>query len=185
MGRAARRRKLRAQNGANGERAGAGPGPGLSNAYRAILGGLAFGTTLAVAVVIVGLVFLFQESGAGVPAQGAAHDPVEPSGPAQAAIEVEARHLGNLQVELAATVTMNDSRRELTQADVVAYTDMVEMPGGHTQGPIVLTEAPGQPGRYVAETEVPMVGDYEVHVEVRSPVQGDAHATVTVGTLAP
>lgn len=195
MGRAARRRKLqralqaerrprRPADRPDGERALLAP------AYRAALAAMGFGMTVALAIVVVGLVLLGGEESSEV---GAASQPAqessratEPSGesgsPAASPLDIaiEAEHRGNLELDILARVSIQGNA--LFKADVVAYTDMLQMPQAHAQGPLAMEEV--EPGIYTTRTAVPMVGDYEVRVEVRSPVTGEGRKVVPVAVVA-
>jgi hypothetical protein len=109
---------------------------------------------------------------------GAASGDGPPRGPV---VDVAVTNLGHFMVTIDASVTVND--QPLTQAELVAYTDMIEMPLAHTQGPLPMRERVGEPGRYVAETMVPMPGEYEVRVRLRSPVQSEQRQTLFVGVV--
>lgn len=146
---------------------------------------MAFGMTVAVAVVVLGLVFLVREGRLDGSTAAGASTSQEPEQHTPVGIDIGAKHLGSLEVEITAFVTLNESRRALTQAEVVAYTDMVQMPGAHSAGPLTMQEVPGQPGRYMTRTTVPMVGDYDVRVQVRSPVQGEARKGFLIAAGAP
>jgi hypothetical protein len=97
-----------------------------------------------------------------------------------ASIDVTAAHLGDLQVRIEARVSAPGSYDPITKGQVVAWTDMVAMPMAHRQGPIVMTEMSGRPGTYQAVTRVPMVGEYNVTVEVRRPMAARADKRVDV-----
>jgi hypothetical protein len=96
--------------------------------------------------------------------------------------DIDARHLGNFELEINATVDMSGTSAT-EQPDVVAYTDMMEMPLAHTRGPIPMREVPGRPGTYTTRTTVPMPGEYEVRVEMRKPLSGQERKVVSVGTI--
>jgi hypothetical protein len=68
---------------------------------------------------------------------------------------------------------------------VVAWTDMVAMPMSHRQGPIVMAEVAGRPGTYQAISKVPMVGEYNVTVEVRQPMAASADKRIQVQSVQP
>jgi YtkA-like len=102
-----------------------------------------------------------------------------PGGPV--AVDVTTTNRGHLTVAIDASVTVD--AEPLTQAEVVAYTDMTDMPLAHPQGPLPMREVAGEPGRYVAETMLPMPGGYEFRVEVLSPVQGEQRRTMFVGVV--
>jgi hypothetical protein len=116
---------------------------------------------------------MFGESRGAAVGDGALRDP--------AAVDVTVTNLGNLRVTIDASVTVGDET--LAEADVVAYTDMIEMPLAHTQGPLAMRERPDEPGRYVTETTVPMPGGYEFRVRVRSPVPTEQRRTLFVGVV--
>ena len=99
-----------------------------------------------------------------------------------AIIDVTARHLGNLQVQVEAQVSAPTSYDPITMAQVVAYTDMVAMPLSHRQGPIVMAEASGRKGLYQAVTTLPMPGEYDIAVEVKRPMAAVAHERLMVDT---
>jgi YtkA-like len=106
------------------------------------------------------------------------------NGAAAAAIDVTATHLGNLQVLIQVTVSAPKTYDPITMADVSATTDMIDMPMSHTSGPIVLNETPGQPGTYQAVTTVPMIGKYDITVDVRKPMTAQAHKRITITSVA-
>jgi hypothetical protein len=159
-----------------------------------------YGSAIAVLVVSAGVVALLTEgitSGTDLIANGEIPQEtgleVSPTSPASAAspaaaspadITIAAEHLGDQRVGIEAQVTMNEQRRPLAQAQLEAYLDMVEMPGAHTQGPLALQPA-GQPGVYTTVTTVPMLGDYEIRVEMHNPVRAEAEEVVSVGVIGP
>ena len=144
--------------------------------YIAALAAIAFGITLGLAVVVAGVV---RQSGRQE-AQPRTTNPAHRQQPAATAqIAIVARHRGNLKLDLRARVTLGG--QPLNQGRVVAWTDMQQMPLAHRQGPIPMTEMPGEAGLYRARTTVPMVGDYTVEVRAMSPVKGMQRATVHVG----
>jgi hypothetical protein len=96
-------------------------------------------------------------------------------------VDVRVTNLGHFTVTIDASVMVDD--QPLTKAEVVAYTDMTEMPLAHPQGPLPMRELVGEPGRYVAETMVPMPGEYEFRVRVRSPVQSEQRRNMFVGVV--
>lgn len=98
-------------------------------------------------------------------------------------VEVSARHLGNLQVLIEADVASKQSNAALIKADVVASTDMTEMPGSHFKSNIKLEGVDGRPGHYAAVTKVPMVGQYDVKVQSTSPLQGTGEQLIDIGTV--
>jgi len=102
-----------------------------------------------------------------------------------AAIDVTARHLGDLKVLIEAQITAPTTYDPITKARVVAYTDMVVMPQAHRQGPIQLAELSDRKGVYQGMTTVAMIGEYDVHVEVLQPMPAVAHERVAVGAVAP
>ncbi|MFI2709073.1 hypothetical protein ACH495_02930 [Micromonospora sp. NPDC018662] len=101
----------------------------------------------------------------------------------QAAIDVRAEHLGDLQIRIEAQVSAPGSYDPITKGQVVAYTDMVAMPMAHKQGPLVMAEVAGKPGVYQALGNVPMAGEYNVRVEVRQPMAATANQRLQVGTV--
>jgi hypothetical protein len=151
------------------------------------------GAGLSIALVIAAVAFLTGVgTGLGGAPQARAQAPAAPVAgqqapqpPAGASVQVRARHVGALKVRIEAEVGAASARTRggLQKAEVVAYTDMVEMPMSHRQGPIAMREVPGRPGIYQAESTVPMMGRYDVHVEVRSPLTGSAHETIDVATI--
>lgn len=169
------------------------PRPGrkrrLSRGYAILLLAMTYGSTIALLVVTVGFTSLvrsgaapegslaLQQAGAG---DGHDHGGGGDHGGSRPNIRIEARHLGNLVLDVKAEVTMNQDRDPLIQAEVVAFTDMVQMPNVHTQGPLPLQAAPGKPGLYETTTELSMPGDYEVRIVVQDPVQGEKTTTVPV-----
>lgn len=151
-----------------------------------------FGGGLSVALVIVVAAVLFGPGPASSPHghQGQADDTAvandrQDSTTPSASVDVDATHEGDLQVHIEARVSSLDSDAALLRAEVVAYTDMTSMPLAHREGPITLTEIPGRPGYYEATTQVPMVGEYDIHVETRAPLEGNGHQVITVGTVSP
>lgn len=175
-------------------------GSNIPTGYAVSLVAIWYGMTMAVLLIITGLVFLAVPGGTNAAAQAgqghASHDhsshdhstsnqtPADRRRDSPVEIAVTARHLGNLQVAITATVTMNGSDA-LTDAGPVAHTDMVQMPGAHTQGPLRMTAVPGRPGTYITRTAVPMPGDYDVRVAVHSPQHTTASTTLAVGTTEP
>lgn len=163
--------------------------PAVKAAYRrGLLTGFGAGLTAALAIVIAAVLFgpspefqAHDHQGQVDPA--AANDPADSATP-QANVDVKAKHLGNLRVHIEARISSAASDSALLRADAVAFTDMSAMPLAHRQGPITLTEVPGQPGYYEATTKVAMVGDYDIHVEARSPLSGTGHQVITVGTVS-
>lgn len=121
-----------------------------------------------------------QGTAAAGPLSSPAETKTDSPGP-RTTIDIDVRHLGNLKLEIKAAVTNERSR--LTRAKVVAYADMKEMPLAHLQGPLPMREARGRPGVYTARAGVPMVGDYEIRVEVRSPIRADETKLISVGVV--
>jgi hypothetical protein len=144
-----------------------------------------YGSAIAVLVVAAGVGALLTEglksdTAGSIAADGTQHEASLESSPAD--ISITAEHLGNQRVGIEARVTMNEQRRPLGQARVEAYLDMVQMPGAHAQGPLDLR--PGnQPGVYTTVTTVPMLGDYEIRVEMHDPVHAEAKKEVSVGVV--
>ena len=156
--------------------------------YRDVLAVMGFGMTIALSVVVFGLILLSQQVVLGTGVDEPDHDHEEALVDRQAQsspvnIEIDAKHLGSLEVQIEALVTMNEPKRGLTQAQVVAYTDMVEMPRAHPKGPLSMEPVPGQPGRYTVRSRQVMLGTYKVRVVVRQPVQGEASVVVPVGVV--
>lgn len=156
---------------------------------RGVVVGISAGLSLA--LVIIALAFL---TGVGTGIGGALHGAAgaaaaqaagPPPKPAGASVEVHARHVGALKVQIQAEVgaAQHQSRSALQQAEVVAYADMVQMPGSHRVGPITMRDVPGRPGLYQGEATVPMLGQYEVSVEVERPLTGSGRQTVEVTTI--
>jgi hypothetical protein len=152
--------------------------------------GVCVGTTFALVVGVVGFLVTRPTGAAPAVAVSAADgQPVADRGaggttgakeqPA-AAIDVTATHLGDLQVRIEARVSAPGSYDPITKAQVVAWTDMVAMPMAHRQGPLVMTEVSGRPGTYQAVTQVPMVGEYNVTVEVQQPMASRADKRIDV-----
>ncbi len=150
-----------------------------------------YGTTLAAVLAAAGLLLLPPNQPGGTAANvGHDHSSHSHGGAAQGVagsssptdIQVSARHLGNLRVAVTAAITQNGSDA-LTDARPTARTDMVQMPGAHTQGPLLMEAVPDRPGTYTVQTRVAMPGDYEVTVELHSPHHTTASTTVLVGTL--
>jgi hypothetical protein len=148
----------------------------VSRTYIAALAAIAFGITLGLAVVVAGVIGQSDRQEAAPRTSTPAH---RQQSAATAAIAIVARHRGNLKLDLRARVTLGG--QPVTQGRVEAWTDMQQMPLAHRQGPIPMTEVPGEGGLYRARTTVPMVGDYTVEVRATSPVKGLRRATVHVG----
>ncbi|MBM0226438.1 FixH family protein [Micromonospora sp. ATA51] len=87
-------------------------------------------------------------------------------------------------MRIEAKVSAPGSYDPITKGQVVAYTDMVAMPLAHKQGPIVMAEVSGQPGVYQALTNVPMVGEYNVVVEVKQPMASTANQRLKIDTVS-
>lgn len=178
----------------NGSANGHLPRPGkkrrLPRGSTAYLLAMTYGCVIALLVVTVGLTTLARDGtavgqqavqlqsaggGDGHGHGGGQEDVAKPN------IEIEAQHVGNLVVNIRAEVSMNDDKDPLVKAKVAAYTDMVQMPGAHRKGPLVLQPTPGVPGSYETTTTVQMPGDYRVRIVVSDPVQGEKSTTVPVG----
>lgn len=169
-----------------------GPAQGRPSPYRqGFLAGLCVGTTLAL---VVGVLAYVQARAGEATAATRGAGPVatanETTGKGvgdqpRAAIDVTAAHLGDLKVRIEATVSAPTSYDPITRAQVVAYTDMVAMPMAHRQGPIVMAEDGARPGVYQAVTTLPMVGEYDVMVEVRQPMAATAHERLQVDATKP
>jgi hypothetical protein len=146
---------------------------------------------MSVALLIGALAFVVTRApAAAAPADGAAAaaGPADPTRSAAAipaaAIDVDARHLGGLQVLIEAQVSAPTSYDPITKAQVVAFADMVSMPMSHRQGPIVLAEVGGKPGVYQGMAKVAMTGEYDIQVEVRQPMPSRAHRRITIDTVS-
>ncbi|MEV5326690.1 hypothetical protein AB0K67_21310 [Nonomuraea sp. NPDC052634] len=160
---------------------------GLTPFRQGLVIGGCVGMTLALSIGVIG--FLITRPTIPAPAAGGhaagAHPSHQTPGPAsgghpQAAIDITAEHVGNLQVRIMARVSAPGSYDPITRAEVVAYTDMVSMPMSHRQGPIVMTEVPGQRGTYQAVAQVAMVGEYNITVETRRPMASKADKRLEV-----
>nr|WP_157554409.1 hypothetical protein [Herbidospora sakaeratensis] len=175
----------------------AGPGgrrprksTGLSPFGHGLVLGVCVGMTSALIIGVVGFLVTWPTGAAPTVAAPAADGQPAADRGAQAAtgakeqpaasIDVTAAHLGELQVRIEARVSTPGSYNPITKGQVVAYTDMVSMPMAHRQGPIVMTEVSGQPGTYQAVTRVPMVGEYNVTVEIQQPMASRADKRVDV-----
>jgi len=162
----------------------------LPRGYSSTLLAMFSGLAIAVLVVAVGVTSLVTEGvktkeveagGAGVAAGATEHERGLAAPPA-ADISIAATHLGDLRVGIEARVTMNAEKRALQQAKVEAYLDMTDMPGAHKIGPLPLSPE-GEAGVYTTVATVPMVGDYEVRVELHEPVHAEATKEVSVGVV--
>ena len=98
-------------------------------------------------------------------------------------LDVDARHLGNHELEISAAI--KDAGEPVSGAAVQAFLDMVSMPLAHTQGPIPMEPVPGEPGAYATRAKVEMVGAYDVRVQVVSPTAADGNVQVDVGAGIP
>ncbi|MDZ5445316.1 FixH family protein [Micromonospora sp. 4G57] len=153
-----------------------------------LLLGICVGMTAALLVGVVGFLVTRPR---GVAPAAAETAPAERHGQGdqqkqpQAAISIDSEHLGDLQVRISAKVSSPTSYDPINKGQVVAYTDMVAMPMAHKSGPIVMAEAPGQPGVYQALTNVPMAGEYNIIVEVKQPMASTANQRLEVGTVQP
>ncbi|MEV1288533.1 hypothetical protein [Micromonospora sp. NPDC049679] len=161
--------------------------PHEGRSYRqGFLLGMSVGMSLALVLGVVA--FIVTRSGvASVPAPAAASAtgrPTEQNRQPQAAIDVTARHLGNLQVQIEAQVSSPGSYDPITMGQVAAYTDMVAMPMSHRQGPIMMAESGGRRGLYQAVTTLPMTGEYDIMIEVKQPMAARAHKRIKVDTVA-
>jgi hypothetical protein len=156
--------------------------PGVPSPFRqGLLLGICVGMTLALALGVVG--FLVTRPQAAPPAAAPTASQAAAAGNGkqpQASIDVAAEHLGELQIRIDARVSAPDSYSPITKGQVVAYTDMVAMPLSHRQGPIVMAEVAGSPGTYQAVSQVPMIGEYNVTVEVRQPMAAQADHRIDV-----
>jgi hypothetical protein len=172
-----------------GSRAAGRPGPPRRRGYRSgLVVGYGAGLTTAMVVAVLAALLSGPLPGQGHHQPvGANAEPAEtgsaPTGPA-AVIDVSAEHLGNLEVRVEAEVTSEDGDA-LMRADVVAYADMVEMPMSHRTEPAELVQMAGRPGVYGAVMRVAMVGDYEIAVQVSTPLPGEAREIIEVTTVQP
>lgn len=155
----------------------------LPRAYRAALAAIGFGIAVSLAALGVGLVLLARQETPAAQRLQAVDRPEDGTRSVPTRIELGARHLGGLELDVQALVTVDG--RELTRAEVVGFADMVQMPLAHRLQPFPLREEPGRPGLYSARTAVPMVGDWEVRVEVRRPVRAEERKVIAVATVQP
>jgi hypothetical protein len=148
-----------------------------------------YGSAISVLVIAVGVGALLTEGIKSGGAESAVADETQhrqgkPAG-SPADISLAAENLGNLRVRIDARVTMNAPKRPLGGARVEAFLDMIQMPGAHSQGPLYLRSG-DNPGVYSTVATVPMVGDYEVRVQMNDPglpVYGEAKKVVSVGVV--
>jgi hypothetical protein len=153
---------------------------GLSPFGHGLILGICVGMTFALVIGVVGFLATRPRGAApAVAAPAAARSTGARAQPA-ASIDVTAVHLGDLQVRIEARVSAPGSYDPITMGEVVAWTDMVAMPMSHRQGPVVMTEVSGRHGTYQAVTRVPMVGEYNVTVEVRQPMAARADKRIDV-----
>ena len=157
----------------------------LPRGYAGTLLAMFYGLAVAVLVVAAGVGVLVTDgikshTAKSIAAEGTKREPSTPASPAN--ISIAATHLGNLRVGIEARVTMNAEKRPLGQAKVEAYLDMTEMPGSHAKGPLELRPS-NQPGVYTTVTSVPMMGEYEIRVEMHDPVHAEAKKVVSVGVV--
>jgi hypothetical protein len=101
----------------------------------------------------------------------------------RASIDVAAEHLGDRQLRIDARVSAPGTDSPIAKGQVVVNTDMVAMPLSHRQGPIVMAEVAGSPGTYQAVSQVPMIGGYNVTVEVRQPMAAQADHRIDVRSV--
>lgn len=176
-------------------------GAGAVPFRQGFLSGMGIGMTISLVIVGVALFTgigarpIASVSGTGAATSGhEGHDlqnaPAKPATPTTidprtaANVKVSAKHLGNLQVLIEADVASKQSNAALIKADVVASTDMTEMPGSHYNSNIKLEDVDGRPGHYAAVTKVPMVGQYDIKVQSRSPLKGAADKLLDIGTVS-
>jgi hypothetical protein len=141
---------------------------------------------MTIAVAVSGVAFLTtRPEGRAVAAASATAHPASsrPTGSTAAVLDVKARHVGNLQVQIEVQAVSPGTYQPITMARMVAWTDMMAMPTSHRQGPITLMEVPGKRGTYSALTNVPMVGEYDVRIELQQPLPAEAHERVDVQTV--
>lgn len=188
MRRAARRRKLRKTGTGNGQ-APSGSGPSVAGLYKGVLIGMGFSITIALTVVVSGVVLLVR----GEVLEATDRDNVEQLGTAVAEnpdedspvhISMSVRHLGNLEIEVFAQIALGETNAPLTQANAVFYADMLEMPGRHTRGPITMQQMPNQPGCYTARDQLAMLGSYEIRVVLRQPGPAEERMVIPVGVVS-
>lgn len=158
----------------------------LTRGYTLLVLAMAYAATIALLVVSVGFTTLAR-TGTGIQRRPAARSAAGVTGQNQGGprpnIKIRARHLGNLVVNVKADVSLNKAHNALMKAKVALYTDMVQMPQMHAEGPIPMRESSKRHGLYEATTNVPMVGDYKLRVVVQDPVKGEATTTFSVGTV--
>jgi hypothetical protein len=156
----------------------------LPGVYAVVLGALSFGVTLGLAIVVIALVGLRPPANAASSAAAATKaDRSSTSGSAAATapnlkIAIQTRHTG-LRLHVRTRLTTKDGR-PVRKASISAFTDMLGMSFAHPLGPFQMLPQRGQPGVYAFETRVPMVGRYDVRVQVDAPVAGKAHKEVLV-----
>lgn len=161
----------------------------LSRGHSVFLLAMTYGSAVALLVVVVGFASLVKNGavpeGALGPQAGAAggHHHANNNGGPQPNIRIEARHVGNLVVDIKADLSLNKTRDAIMKAKAAVYLDMAQMPGAHAMGPLPLKPAQGKPGRYETMATVPMPGDYKLRVVVSDPVPGEKTTTVNVGTV--
>jgi plastocyanin len=146
---------------------------------------MAVSGAVALALMAWALVLLAQARPTESIAAGRQGQVAEEEGAASEAVRVRAaaRHLGNLEMEVTALLTMNQAERQLTGAEVVAYADMTDMPGRHTVGPVPLEPVTGEPGCYRARMQLVMLGTYEFRIAVRAPLPAEETIVVPVGVV--
>ncbi|MEU5721074.1 hypothetical protein ABZ783_04510 [Micromonospora sp. NPDC047738] len=146
------------------------------------LAGVATGMTIAVA--ISGVALLTNRPQGRPAAATTTHPaPARPTGSTAAVLDVKARHVGDLQVQIEVRAVSPGAYQPITMGRMVAWTDMIAMPTSHRQGPITLMEVPGKRGTYSALTNVPMIGEYDILVELQQPLPAEAHERVDVQTV--
>ena len=136
---------------------------------------------MALALGVLGFLVTRPRAAAPMAAPAASEAPAKQQ--PKASIDVAAEHLGELQIRIDARVSAPGSYSPITKGQVVAYTDMVAIPLSHRQGPIVMAEVAGSPGTYQAVSQVPMIGEYNVTVEVRQPMAAQADHRIDVQTV--
>jgi hypothetical protein len=155
----------------------------LPGVYAIVLGALSFGITLGLAIVAIALVGLRPPASAATSTAAATKaDRSSTSGSAATApnlkIAIQTRHRG-LRLHVRTRLTTKDGR-PVRKASISAYTDMLGMSFAQPLGPFRMRPQRRQPGVYAFETRVPMVGRYDVRVQVDAPVAGKAHKEVLV-----
>ncbi|MGN9907471.1 hypothetical protein ACTMTJ_07930 [Phytohabitans sp. LJ34] len=163
------------------------PHPHDSRYRQGFVLGLSVGMSLALVLAVVAFVLTRPQTSPPASTTAAATTANSDAGhqqQAKAAIAITARHLGNLRVQIDAQVTAPVSYDPISMGQVVAYTDMVEMPMSHRKGPIVMAELGNRKGTYQAVTTLSMIGEYDIMVEVKQPMASTAHERLAIKSLS-